>query len=931
MKVLYGTVAQVLSGDTILLVGVPRGGPPPERQLSLSSIYAPKLAIQTKTFANPDQPFSWSAREYLRKLIIGKPVQYTVEYELNGKEFGSVFLDKDQDVGLLMLEAGLARVSTVQRRGKEKTAQKDLSPLINAEAKAKENKRGLWTDNPEERLKAVRQIQWLLNDVAATKSFVDLYKHQELPAVVEAVVNPGQYKVYFPNHNVYTSVLLSGISTEGFRGFYDSVTGQKLNVDPLALEGKYFALSRVLNRDLKVRIEGADDLGNVYGTFIHPKGNISQLLLRNGFTKIHERSINFTQNPGELREAQREAQKAQLRRWQNYTGTSQERDVQQEYFARVIEVISGDSLVISPLDSSNNNLDTEYRVYLASIRCPRPATRSRPGEPWAFEAKELVRKKLIGKRVKVILCYMRTPARASNEMKSISYASDNFVSGRMHFVSITLESGRMDIAELLVSKGLATVSQDRGEDAVAFNYDTLRSKFDEAVSKKVGIHSPEAPPKHHLNDLCGSSNANIAKHFKESLKRLKRLEGVVEHVINPSRFKIRIQSESVMITFALAGIRSPTTSRSPTEKNEEENEIANEAQRYFVFHYLQRDVEITVESCDRGGTFLGVAWCGSVCISVDLVTQGYAKIQGKAVNAIRKDLEEAQEHAKKLYLGIWSITQPTEGTTTLTSFISVPRTGLHDSLFNEQEHENVIPQVTVVHCSSVNNLYVQVYPVQQLQELQEKLKLHMLSRRPTVKPLDWSLLKVGKIVVSQFSEDQLWYRGRIDRLYPKTKEVLVCYMDYGNSEMRPLNSLAPCPEEFTPSVIPWFAFNCSLTGLKPPTYFEQEGLKALIQLTAERVFRCVIEQGIPGERKCAVQLFFLSNSSDELNEPVPPYPSSNETLNEELVALGLALLDTKSQSNLLPKLLQANTKARQLRLNVWMHGDVGDSLSDSEE
>lgn len=35
---------QVLSGDTVIVRGPPRGGPPPERTIGLSNVTAPRLA-----------------------------------------------------------------------------------------------------------------------------------------------------------------------------------------------------------------------------------------------------------------------------------------------------------------------------------------------------------------------------------------------------------------------------------------------------------------------------------------------------------------------------------------------------------------------------------------------------------------------------------------------------------------------------------------------------------------------------------------------------------------------------------------------------------------------------------------------------------------------------------------------------------------------
>lgn len=69
------------------------------------------------------------------------------------------------------------------------------------------------------------------------------------------------------------------------------------------------------------------------------------------------------------------------------------------YFATVEEVVSGDSVILQ-LPSGE-----QRRVYFASIRCLRPSgankAQPREDEAIALEAKELVRKKTIGKTVKV--------------------------------------------------------------------------------------------------------------------------------------------------------------------------------------------------------------------------------------------------------------------------------------------------------------------------------------------------------------------------------------------------------------------------------------------------------------------------------------------------------------------------------------------------
>lgn len=118
-------VKAVSSGDTVILQGRANNGPPPERQLSLASLLAPKVARSAQgpeevrcvssvcgvlivdacwgeglspiPNSNPRletqqpppsfpvvyaQPFGWAAREYLRKLLVGHQVRFKVDYKV---------------------------------------------------------------------------------------------------------------------------------------------------------------------------------------------------------------------------------------------------------------------------------------------------------------------------------------------------------------------------------------------------------------------------------------------------------------------------------------------------------------------------------------------------------------------------------------------------------------------------------------------------------------------------------------------------------------------------------------------------------------------------------------------------------------------------------------------------------------------------------
>lgn len=57
---------------------------------------------------------------------------------------------------------------------------------------------------------------------------------------------------------------------------------------------------------------------------------------------------------------------------------------------RVIEVLSGDSLKVQNLEQNET-----VRIYLSNVKAPAL------GKPFAFEAKEALRKRTIGRKVKV--------------------------------------------------------------------------------------------------------------------------------------------------------------------------------------------------------------------------------------------------------------------------------------------------------------------------------------------------------------------------------------------------------------------------------------------------------------------------------------------------------------------------------------------------
>ena len=131
---------------------------------------------------------------------------------------------------------------------------------------------------------------------------------------------------------------------------------------------------------------------------------------------------------------------------------------QKEFAGKVTEVVNGEVIVIK--------VGSVYkRVTLSSIRQPRPAEGTDAGPPsralyevpYLFEAREFLRKRLIGKKVNVTVDYVRPGANGYPER-----------------VCASVFLGSQNLQEAIVSKGLATVAwHKQDDDERAANYDAL--------------------------------------------------------------------------------------------------------------------------------------------------------------------------------------------------------------------------------------------------------------------------------------------------------------------------------------------------------------------------------------------------------------------------------------------------------------------------
>ena len=120
-------------------------------------------------------------------------------------------------------------------------------------------------------------------------------------------------------------------------------------------------------------------------------------------------SANFLPNQEivDLRTAEVGAKQKHLNLWKDWKPASTSYD---SIEGQVLQVLSGDTLIILLNDKSPAYMGSQRRINLASVRAPKigNASKNVPNEPLAQEAKDALVKLAIGKKVKMTVEYDRT-------------------------------------------------------------------------------------------------------------------------------------------------------------------------------------------------------------------------------------------------------------------------------------------------------------------------------------------------------------------------------------------------------------------------------------------------------------------------------------------------------------------------------------------
>ncbi|KAL8056371.1 hypothetical protein ABFX02_04G115800 [Erythranthe guttata] len=551
--------------------------------------------------------------------------------------------------------------------------------------------------------------------------------------------------------------------------------------------------------------------------------------------------------------------------------------------------------------------------------------RDQKPDPYARDAKEFLRTRLIGRQVNVSMEYSRKVTFADGAASAAGPADSRVMDFGSVFLIHPPKDGEdaaatgaaaqqtgANIAELLVARGFATVVRHRDFEERSNFYDALLSAESRAISGKKGMHSAKDPPVRHVTDLL-TANAKRAKDFLPSLQRSRRMPAVVEYVLSGHRFKIDIPKATCSVAFSLSGVRCPGRGEPYSE----------EAIAFMRRRIMQRDVEIEVETADRTGTFLGTLWDNKTNVAIPLLEAGLAKLQTFGLDRIQDAhlLTQAEQSAKQKKLKIWE--NYVEGE-------DVPNDS-GSTVERRQKKEEL--KVVVTEVLEGGKFYVQSVADQKVSAIQKQLSSLSLQDTPLIGAFN---PKKGDIVLAQFSADKSWNRAMIVNtprgvVESGNDKFEVFYIDYGNQEFVPFSELRPL--EASVSSAPGLAQLCSLAHIKVPGLEDDYGQEAAFRLSelllsSAKEFKAVIEEKdtsagkVKGQGTGTVFLVTLIDTEAETS------------INAILIQEGLARLEKrrrwepKDKQQALDELTEVEEAAKKARLGMWEYGDIA---SDDED
>ena len=286
-------------------------------------------------------------------------------------------------------------------------------------------------------------------------------------------------------------------------------------------------------------------------------------------------------------------------------------------------VPTGDTVIFQ--GPAKNGIPLEKTLRLNGIRAPTLADIDRPErveEPFAFQAREFLRKKLVGKQV---------------------FFYTEYKIGDREYGRVIVDD--VDIGEALLAEGLATLLDDVKPEPA--NYDKYTIAADKAFKAKKGIYTEdkkvEAAGTRKLNKIDDLAN------FAEKNKG-KTVKAIVEE-FRSGLFSLYLPEVDALVKLGLHAITIPVMGF----------KAAQDVRCFIDTNFLQREVEVAISGYDERGNYLTgnikSVENPSYNLIKELLKEGHGRLNPESYKLLEvaehKAAKQAQDEAQRLKLRCW--------------------------------------------------------------------------------------------------------------------------------------------------------------------------------------------------------------------------------------------------------------------------------------
>ncbi|PGH04923.1 hypothetical protein GX51_03219 [Blastomyces parvus] len=879
MSLLEARVKTILSGDTLVLTHVTNRSQ--ERTLSLAYVSAPRLRREG------DEPFAFESREFLRELLVGKVIKFQVLYTIptTKRDYGIVKLPNAQELPELCVAEGWVKMrEDAGKREESENTVALLDKLRDLENRARTESKGVWASTGGNLETAY--------EVPDPKALIESEKGNQIDAVVERVLSGDRLLVRLlvaPHKHIQTLVVVAGIRAPATKR--TNADGTEQPGEPLGEQAQQFVELRLLQRKVKISLLGLTPQNQLVANVLHPNGNIAKFLLDAGLARCADHhSTMIGKDMAILRQAENAAKEAGKGLFLGLAPKAGVGAAQTDYV--VSRVFSADTIFVRTKTGKD-----EKRVSLSSVRQPKPSDPKQA--PFVAEAKEFMRKKLIGKQVKVKIDGKR-PASEGYEEREVG----------------TVISGNTNMALALVQAGYGSVIRHRrDDDDRSPDYDALLQAEEAAQKEGKGMWSPKPPTTRALQDY--SENVQKAKIQASVLQRQRKVPGVVDFVKSGSRFTIILPKDNAKLTLVLAGIRAPRSPRNPGDSGEP---FGQEAHDFAYRRCMQRDVEIDVETIDKVGGFIGSLYINRESFAKILVEEGLATVHAYSAEqgGHATELFAAEKKAKEARKGLWHNWDPSQDLEE-DEAAAVGDTNGADTGAEASQRKKDYRDVMVTNIDENGKLKIQQIGAgtTALTEMMSAFRtFHLNKANDTPLP---GPPKAGELVAARFTEDNEWYRAKIRRNDREAKKADVVYIDYGNYETVPWTRLRPLTQpQFSVQKVRPQATDAVLSFLQLPV--SPEYLRDAVGYLGERTF----------DRQLVANVDYTAPDGTLHVTLLDPSESKSleQSINADVIREGLAMVPRKlkgwerSATETLKHLEKLQDEAKEGRKGMWEYGDL---------